>query len=99
VKHLKIEYKTEAGQSIVLFDGEVNEVVWSDGPNGIKVEGKTGTGGGGMGSLIDLLTGNSKARTEAIVEEKKAGLIKASEPSPDGVIETDPIEIIRAGQA
>lgn len=97
MKHLKVEYKTEAGQSIVLFDGEVNEVVWSDGPNGIKVEGKTGTAGGGMGSLLDLLTGGSKARTEAVIEEKRAGL---NEPEPV-VLAAEPddsLEVIQAAQ-
>lgn len=97
MKHLKVEYKTEAGQSIVLFDGEVNEVVWSDGPNGIKVEGKTGTAGGGMGSLLDLLTGGSKARTEAIVEEKRASL---NEPEPVVIASApdDSLEVIQAAQ-
>jgi hypothetical protein len=101
VKHLKVEYKTDAGNSIVLFDGEVNEVVWSDGPGGIRVEGKNGTGGGGMGGLLDLLTGGSKARTEAVVEEKRASL---NEPEPvvlaaEVVGADDSIEVIRAAQA
>jgi hypothetical protein len=87
-KHLKVEYTTDGGNSIVLYDAEVNEVVWTDGPNGIRVEGKTGAGGGGMGGLLDLLTGASKARTEAVVEEKKASL--AQPPVDTQVVEARP---------
>lgn len=90
MKHLKVEYTTDGGNSIVLYDAEVNEVVWTDGPNGIRVEGKTGTGGGGMGGLLDLLTGASKARTEAVVEEKRASL---AGPAADAqVVDADPTE-------
>jgi len=103
VKHLKVEYETDAGNSIVLFDGEVNEVVWSDGPGGIRVEGKNGNNAG-MGGLLELLTGGSKARTEAIVEEKRATIAAEATPAPEPppaarVVEADPIEVIQAAQA
>jgi hypothetical protein len=88
MKHLKVEYTTDSGNGIVLWDAEVNEVVWTDGPNGIRVDGKTGTGGGGMGGLLDLLTGASKARTEAVVGEKRASLAGAA--PAEHVAETDP---------
>ena len=103
MKHLFVEYTTDAGNKIVLFDDEVAEVTWSDSASGVRVEGKTqAAASGGMGGLLDLLTGASKARTEAVVEEKKASLAEAPTPS-DGpavqVIEEDSIEVIQAAQA
>jgi hypothetical protein len=41
VKHLFVEYTTDAGNKIVLFDDEVAEVTWSDSASGVRVEGKT----------------------------------------------------------
>lgn len=106
MKHLKIEYTTEGGNTIVLFDSEVAEVTWSDSASGVRVEGKTqaATGGGGMGGLLDLLTGASKARTEAVIEEKRASLNEVTPtPTPTTtpvtqVIEDDSIEVIQAAQ-
>jgi hypothetical protein len=112
VKHLFVEYTTDAGNKIVLFDDEVAEVTWSDSASGVRVEGKTqaAAAGGGMGGLLDLLTGASKARTEAVIEEKKASLVEAVVEAPTPaetpadspavqVIEEDSIEVIQAAQA
>jgi len=106
VKHLKIEYTTEGGNTIVLFDDEVAEVTWSDSAAGVRVEGKTqaAANGSGMGGLLDLLTGASKARTEAVIEEKRASLNEVPPtPTPTPapavqVIEEDSIEVIQAAQ-
>ena len=102
MKHLKIEYTTESGSTITLFDEEVIEVNWSDTSSGVRVEGKTqAAASNGMGGLLDLLTGASKARTEAMVEEKKAELAEeaaAETPAPQ-VVDADPIEVIQAAQA
>jgi hypothetical protein len=100
VKHLFVEYTTDAGNKIVLFDDEVAEVTWSDSASGVRVEGKTqaAVSGGGMGGLLDLLTGASKARTEAVVEEKRASL---NEPEPV-VLAAEPddsLEVIQSAQA
>jgi hypothetical protein len=99
MKHLKVEYTTESGQSITLFDGQVTEVTWSDGPNGIKVEGKNQAAatGGGMGGLLEMLTGASKSRTAAVVEEKKAELAAEAVPAPQQAWD-DSIEVIQAAQ-
>lgn len=71
MKHLKIEYTTESGSKITLFDDEVAEVTWSDGNGVVRVEGKTQAASGGL-NLLEMLTGGSKARTEAAAEEKRA---------------------------
>lgn len=63
-KHLKIEYN-----ETVLFDGEVDEVVWNDGVNGVTVTGRNrraGSTAGGGSALIDLLSAAArKQRTES----------------------------------
>ena len=51
-----------------------------------------------MGGLLDLLTGASKARTEAVVEEKKASLVEVTAETPP-VVEADSIEVIQAAQS
>lgn len=70
MKHLKIIYSTDQGEQ-VLFDSEIAELVWSDSPNGVKVEGRVraGKSGSGGGGLLDMLTGMSKAKTEAKIAE------------------------------
>lgn len=98
MKHLFVEYTTDAGNKIVLFDDEVAEVTWSDSASGVRVEGKTqAAASSGMGGLLDLLTGASKARTEAVVEEKKASLVEVTAETPP-VVEADSIEVIQAAQ-
>lgn len=72
MKHLRVEYN-----GIVLFDGNVDEVNWSDGPGGVTVSGKVkakAAQNGGGGGLLDLLTSASKRQTEATVAQKKAEL-------------------------
>jgi hypothetical protein len=85
MKHLRVEYN-----GIVLFDGGVDEVNWSDGPNGISVNGKFGksasVGGGVAGGLMDLLTAASKKQTEAKIEEKKASLLVDSKDQEEASI-------------
>ena len=67
-KHLKVEYN-----SIVLFDGEVDEVVWSDGAGGVNVTGKLKRqGGGGMPSFLEKLAATSRQKTEAIADDHRA---------------------------
>jgi hypothetical protein len=74
VKHLKIEYTTESGSSITLFDEDVVEVTWSDAVGTVRVEGKTQAAQGGGLNLLEMLTGGGKARTEQMVEQGKAEL-------------------------
>lgn len=69
MKHLKVEYN-----NIVLFDGEVDEVNWSDSPNGVTVTGKVRGSGGGGGGLLDILTAASRRSTESMANQKKAEL-------------------------
>lgn len=99
MKHLKIEYTTESGSTVTLYDQQVTEVTWTDGPNGIRVEGKNQAAatGGGMGGLLEMLAGASKSRTAAVVEEKKADLATESAPAPQQ-IRDDAIEVIQAAQ-
>lgn len=108
MKHLRVEYTTDSGNKIILWDAEVAEVIWSDSAAGVRVEGKNQAAAGGM-NLLDLLTGNSKARTEAVVEEKKAALAeekakksrpvkRASKAAGSNVIEADSLEIIQSAQ-
>ena len=71
MKHLKIEYTTDSGNKIILWDAEVAEVIWSDSAAGVRVEGKNQAAGGGM-NLLDLLTGGgSKAQEEEKKPEEK----------------------------
>lgn len=105
MKHLLIQYTTESGIKITLFDAEVAEVVWSDSTAGVRVEGKTQQQTGGM-NLLDLLTGGGKARTEEVAEDKKAELPAekaprktASRKSTPTVVEADPLEVIQSAQA
>ncbi len=74
VKHLRIEYTTEGGNAITLFDDEVVEVTWSDGNGAVRVEGKTQAAQSGGLNLLEMLTGGGKARTEQMVEQGKAEL-------------------------
>ena len=73
MKHLTITYTTEQGEQ-TLFDSDIQELVWSDTPNGVKVEGrvKAAPKGGAGGGLLDMLTSMSKAKTDAKREELSA---------------------------
>jgi len=79
MKHLRIEVN---GSEWV--NGEFAEVNFTDGPNGVKIEGRIAREGGNGGSLLDLLTAASRARTESVVEEKRATL--------NDVVEAQPVE-------
>lgn len=68
MKHLRVEIN-----GIELVNGDFAEISFTDGTNGVKVEGKparNGTGGGG--GLLDLLAGASRQRTAEVVEQKRA---------------------------
>lgn len=72
MKHLKIEYNN-GRESIVLWDAEVDEVQWSDGPNGVAVAGKVrkSSTSAGAGAFLEKLVGATKAQTGAIAEAKR----------------------------
>ena len=72
MKHLRIEYTTDSGNSITLFDDDVVEVTWSDSTGTVRVEGKTQAAQGGGLNLLEMLTGGSKNKTESMVDEKRA---------------------------
>lgn len=83
MKKLTVRYTNDNGDSITLYDGEVAEIGWTDGAESLRVEAKTcprrarqgssGNASAGM-NLLEMLTGGSKARTEAMVEEKRSEL-------------------------
>ena len=72
VKHLKIQYN-----DTVLFDGEVEEIVWSDGSAGVSVNGKLKrskpSGGSGAG-IFEKLAAASKQKTADAVSPGRAEL-------------------------
>lgn len=70
-KHLRVEYN-----DVILFDGDVDEVVWSDGAAGVSVTGKIKrqAGGAGAGSFFEKLAAASKAKTADAVEKGHAEL-------------------------
>ena len=59
---------------IVLFDGEVNEVSFTDGEAGVKVEGRYKRAGGSGSGFLDLLTAAQKRQTNSIVAQRKESL-------------------------
>ena len=75
-KNLKIEY-----EGIVLFDGEVDEVSWNDGPNGITVTGRNRKAGTTSSSLIDLLSAASR-RPKSNAGEAAKEVVQQQEPAP-----------------
>lgn len=62
MKHLTITYDPGTGP-VQLFDGPVEELLWTDTAAGVRVEGKTrkpaATGGAG---LMDLISAASKTK-------------------------------------
>ena len=91
LKHLTITYTTEQGEQ-TLFDSDIQELVWSDTPNGVKVEGrvkavaKSGAGGG----LLDMITNMSKASTA----NKANQLREAAETEAvEAAVEEEPVEV------
>ena len=84
MKQLRVEYN-----GIVLFDGQVDEVSWSDSDSGVTVTGKmrrAGGGGGGAAGLLELLTSGRQRQTESVVADKRAELAaeKAEMSAPQG---------------
>ena len=68
MKHLRVEIN-----GIELVNGDFAEVSFTDGANGVKVEGKPArSAGAGGGGLLEMLAGASRSRTEAVVQEKRA---------------------------
>lgn len=70
LKRLTITYG-----DLTLFDGDVAELSWLDSAGGVKVEGKTrqaAKGGGLFEALGSGLASAQKAKTQRVVEEKKA---------------------------
>lgn len=85
MKHLRVEIN-----GIELVNGDFAEISFTDGTNGVKVEGKpvrASTGGGG--GLLDLLAGASRQRTAEVVEQKRATIaeqpVVVEEPAPEVV--------------
>lgn len=78
MKHIKVEYSAAPGGSpVVLFDGDVDEVQWSDGPNGFSVSGKVrkqGGGGGGAAQLFERIAASRKQQTAEMVSDKREEL-------------------------
>lgn len=71
MKHLKVEYN-----GLTLFDAEVEELQWADGPSGVTVNGKlpkpTPAPGAGVSGLLEKIVGASKQQTSNIITEKRA---------------------------
>jgi len=77
MKHVKVEYRTAPdSEPVVLFDGDVDEVQWSDGPGGFSVSGKMRrqSGGGGAASFLEKIAASRKAQTAEMVSEKREQL-------------------------
>lgn len=70
MKHLTIIYDPGTGPSM-LFDADIEELVFTDTANGCKVEGRiTAVKGVGQGAgLLDLLSKASKASTQKTIEK------------------------------
>lgn len=82
MKNLKIEYNGS-----VLFDGDVEEFQWNDGPQGVSVAGKLkrqqpAGGANPVGGFLEKLVGASKQQTQQVIEEKRASLITDVEVEP-----------------
>ena len=68
MKHLTIIYDAGSGPSM-LFDGDIEELVFTDSANGCKVEGRITKSGGQGSGLLDLLSKASKASTNKTIEK------------------------------
>ena len=96
MKHLLIQYTTEGGTKITLFDAEVAEVTWSDSSTGgVRVEGKTPQqqANGGL-NLLEMLTGGKNRAEEKPVSTKSVPRKAATRKA----VEADSIEVIQAAQ-
>lgn len=62
MKHLTIIYNPGSGP-VQLFDGPVEELVWSDSANGVRVEGKLKAATRSSAGLVDFISAASKHKT------------------------------------
>lgn len=62
-RHLQITY-----QGIELFDGDIEELVFTDNNGGVKVEGRLKSAPAG-GGLLDILTAVTKPKREDSAHE------------------------------
>lgn len=87
MRNLKIEYR-----GMVLFDGEISELQWSDGEGGVTVHGKLAQSVRKQSgaNLLEMIAGASKKKTELMVEQKRESLTeeKAKEVV-DSVLESE----------
>lgn len=102
MKHLLIQYTTEGGTKITLFDAEVAEVTWSDSSTGgVRVEGKTPQqqANGGL-NLLEMLTGGKNRAEEKPEAEEKPVSTKSAprKATTRKAVEADSIEVIQAAQ-
>lgn len=76
MKNLKVIYDGNT-----LFDGDIDEFIFSDARLGVKLEGRieqvdppraANSAAGGSGLLGDIIAGISKAKTAGVVAEKRA---------------------------
>lgn len=69
-KHLRVEYN-----GITLFDGEVDEVNWTDGSTGVTVNGRIrrpGSSGSAAGGFLDMLA--AAAGKKPLIEQPREEL-------------------------
>lgn len=72
MKHLTIIYNPGTGP-MQLYDGPVEGLTFTDTAEGITVQGKLKKPAGGQGGTIfDLITKASQAKTQKIADEKRA---------------------------
>lgn len=86
-KHLRVEVN-----GAEWVNGDFAEISFTDGPGGVRIEGKparaaAGRNGGG-GGFLEMLTNASKARTEAVAEEKRAAPVEQTVE----VVEAEPVD-------
>lgn len=95
VKYLKIEYTTEGGNKIVLWDGEVAEVTWSDGSGVVRVEGKTSAAASSGLNLLEMLTGKRSepetADDETAPEPEKKTTKPAKKATTKSAVAAQPV--------
>ena len=85
-KHLKVEVN-----GAEWVNGDFAEISFTDGPGGVRIEAKTAravTPPRGGGGLLEMLTNASKARTEAVAEEKRSAPVE----EPVEVVDAEPVD-------
>lgn len=84
-KHLRIEIN-----GVEWVNGDFAEISFTDGPAGVRIEGKpVRTPASGGGGLLDLLTNASRSRTAEVAAQKRATL-----PVSDQAAEADGVEVV-----